>query len=243
MTDGDRRPGVAITARGLTDYMHMFDLDDAALTQRSFLDCASGASAFGAQVRLRGGTVISVDPAYSSSVETIRERVQTNLAGARSWLMQRDAAINWDYLGSARAYIATSTMGLDLFSYDYTAHRHHYVVGALPRIPLPDNVVDVALCANYLFAYGELTDAAQTAAAIAELARVARSHVLIHPLRHRCGAPVDDLDPVLDQLSAQDLSVEISTPSASWLVNAQTLRVSRQQRRATAPPQHTIHDG
>jgi hypothetical protein len=154
--------------------------------------------------------------------------------------MQHDAAINWDYLDSPAAYAATSTVSLDLFTYDYTDHPHHYVAGALPRIPLPDKAVDVAVCANFLFAYGEVTNAIQTAAAIAELARVARSHVLIHPFRHRSGAPVDYLDPVLDRLSAQNLSVEISTPAASWLINAQTLRVAGQERRATASLNVTV---
>jgi hypothetical protein len=226
--DGGHRVGIAITARGLNDYAQMFDLDDAVLGQNSFLDCASGASTFGAQVRLRGGTVISLDPAYSQDAEIIRGRVETYLAGARSWLMQQDDAINWDYLGSPDAYVCSSTVGLDLFTYDFTAHPCHYVAGALPRLPLPDNAVDIALCANFLFAYSESSDATETASAIGELTRVARSHVLVHPIRHRSGAAVQYLETVLAQLSAQDVHVDIWTPAASWLLNAQTLRVTCQ---------------
>jgi hypothetical protein len=150
---GDRRV-VAITARGLTDYAQMFDLDDAVLRQNSFLDCASGASTFGAQVRLRGGTVISVDPAYGGDAEEIRERVAANLAGAGSWLEQQSAALDWDYLGSAQAYIRSSALALDLFTSDFVANRRHYVAGALPQLPLPDGAVEIAVCANFLFAYG-----------------------------------------------------------------------------------------
>jgi hypothetical protein len=135
--------------------MQMFDLDDAELHQSSFLDCASGASTFGAQMRLRGGTVLSVDPVHNEGAEAIRRRVETNLAGARSWLVQQDDAINWDYLGSPDAYVGASTAGLDLFTYDFAAHPCHCVAGALPQLPLPDNAVDIALCANFLFAYSE----------------------------------------------------------------------------------------
>jgi hypothetical protein len=99
--------------------MQMFDLDDAELHQSSFLDCASGASTFGAQMRLRGGTVLSVDPVHNEGAEAIRRRVETNLAGARSWLVQQDDAINWDYLGSPDAYVGASTAGLDLFTYEF----------------------------------------------------------------------------------------------------------------------------
>jgi hypothetical protein len=96
----------------------MFDLDDTELRQSSFLDYASGASTFDVQMRLRGGMVLSVDPAYSEGAEAICGRVETNLDGARSWLVQQDDAINWDYLGSPDAYVGASTVGLDPFTYD-----------------------------------------------------------------------------------------------------------------------------
>lgn len=40
------RAAIAVTARSLDDYRGMFDLDDEAFTDFSFVDCASGASAF-----------------------------------------------------------------------------------------------------------------------------------------------------------------------------------------------------
>jgi len=45
----------------------MFLITDADLIAGPILDCPAGASPFGAQVRALGGTVISVDPAYSVS--------------------------------------------------------------------------------------------------------------------------------------------------------------------------------
>jgi hypothetical protein len=216
---------VAITARGLRDYAAMFDLDDTVLQRATFLDCAAGASAFGAQVRLQGGAVISADPAYRDGADAIRSRVAHSLAGAHSWLTQRHSAINWTFLGSIEAYVRSSELVLDLFVYDLLNNPQHYIAGAMPELPLPDNVVDVALCANLLFAYSEMFTAEQTTAAIVDLVRVARAQVLIHPTCDRSGEPVDYLDTVLDGLTARGLGTEVFTPSASWLANARTLRV------------------
>ena len=49
---------IAVTARDLADYRHMFALGDDMLAQCAFLDCASGASTFGAELRARGGQVL-----------------------------------------------------------------------------------------------------------------------------------------------------------------------------------------
>lgn len=54
----------AVTARGLFDYRHGFDLDDTELRAGPILDCAAGASPFAAQARARGATVTSVNPLY-----------------------------------------------------------------------------------------------------------------------------------------------------------------------------------
>ncbi len=103
--------------------------------------------------------------------------METNLARARSWLVQQGDVINWDYRGSPDAYVGASTAGLDLFTYDFMAHPRHSVAGALTRLPLPDNAVDIAVCANFLFAYSEMSDATETVSA-PRLAQAASSDLL-----------------------------------------------------------------
>lgn len=102
-------------------------------------------------------------------------------------------------------------MGLDLFTYDFIANRHHYVAGALPRLPLLNGAVDIAVCANFLFAYGELLAAAETLAAIIELTRIARSQVLIHLIGHRYGSTVNYSEKVLPELGARGFHAEVWT--------------------------------
>lgn len=128
---------VAITARGLGDYTRMFCLDENSLRENSFLDCASGASTFGAQLRLRGGSVISAAPTYRDGALAIRNRVEHNLAGAPAWLKQNSRSTNCDYLGSIDAYIRCSELGLDLFTHDLRSHPEHYLAAALPCLSLP----------------------------------------------------------------------------------------------------------
>ena len=52
----------------------MFALSDADLIAGPILDCPGGASSFGAQVRARGGDVVSVDPMYHASAAEILRR-------------------------------------------------------------------------------------------------------------------------------------------------------------------------
>ncbi|MGH3559010.1 MAG: hypothetical protein ACRDTK_16220 [Mycobacterium sp.] len=51
---------IAVTARGLDDYRQMFALDNDRLAQCSVLDCASGTSAFAAELRARGASTMRV---------------------------------------------------------------------------------------------------------------------------------------------------------------------------------------
>jgi hypothetical protein len=51
----------AMIVRGLSDYRHVFDLDDTELRAGPILDCAAGSSPFAAHARARGAAVTSVD--------------------------------------------------------------------------------------------------------------------------------------------------------------------------------------
>lgn len=95
---------IAVTARGLDDYRHMFALDDDTLAQCDFLDCASGASAFGAELRAHGGHVVSADPLCCAGLDAVRQRALHNLTRCEQWLGTHKGVINWDHVGSAAAY-------------------------------------------------------------------------------------------------------------------------------------------
>lgn len=84
---GESTASVAVTAHGLDDYRHMFVLDDGTLAHRRSLDCASGASAFGAELHARGSQTLSVDPLYGAGLDAVRERALHNLNHCGQWLV------------------------------------------------------------------------------------------------------------------------------------------------------------
>jgi hypothetical protein len=217
----------AITARSLDDYRHMFAFDEDALAQCDFLDCASGASAFGAELRARGGQVLSADPLYGAGLATVRERALHNLNNCEQWLGTHTDVIDWDHLGSPAAYRHNGLRSLASFSADFSAHPDQYLAASLPSIPLGDDTVDVALCANFLFAYADTFNVDCHIAAITELARIARSEVLNHPISARDGRNLDDFtDAVYRGVSAAGLHTQTFIAPGTWLRGASTMRVT-----------------
>jgi hypothetical protein len=218
---------IAVTARGLDDYRHMFALDDDTLAQCEFLDCASGASAFGAELRARGGRVLSADPLYGADLGAVRQRALHNLNNCEQWLGTHTDVINWDHLGSPAAYRRNGLRSLASFSADFAVHPDRYLPASLPSIPLDDDAVDVALCANFLFAYADTLDVDFHVAAITELARIAGSEVLIHPLNARDGRNLDDFTAAVDRgLTSAGLHTQTFIAPSTWLRGASTMRVS-----------------
>lgn len=124
MADGmaHERAAIAVTARSLDDYRGMFDLDDDAFTNCSFVDCASGASAFGAELRARGGQAWSVDPLYATGLQGVRQRALYNLANCEQWLLANADVINWQHVRSPGAYRHAGLNSLEAFGVDFVAH-------------------------------------------------------------------------------------------------------------------------
>lgn len=223
----DKSTAIAVTARGLDDYRSMFALDDDILANGDFLDCASGASAFGCELRARGGQAVSADPLYGAGLDAVRQRALHNLNNCERWLDTHTDIIDWDRLGSPAGYRRNGMRSLALFSADFAARPDRYLAASLPSIPLGDDTVDVALCANFLFAYADALDVDFHVTAITELARVARSEVLIHPISARDGRALDDFTDAVDRgLRAVGLNTQTFLAPNSWLRGASTMRIS-----------------
>lgn len=107
----------------------MFALDDDTLTKYFFLDCASGASPFGAQLRASGGQVLSADPLYGAGLDAVRERALHNLHNCEQWLSIHADIIDWDNLSSPATYRRNGLRSLASFSADFLATQ----TATLPR--------------------------------------------------------------------------------------------------------------
>jgi hypothetical protein len=95
---------VAVVARGLDDNVQMFALDSDQLTRTDFLDVASGASAFGAELRDRGGWALSCDPLYAQGLQAVAERAANGHRSDRGDPRRRRLCIT-DPFGVCSEYI------------------------------------------------------------------------------------------------------------------------------------------
>lgn len=179
---GQRIGAPVVSPRPLADYRTMFLLTDPELTAGPILDCAAGASPFGAQARLRGGSVVSVDPLFTASREELVELARRDTERVADWVAANPGAFDWDYLGAPEPALRAWDLAIDLFALDYEPDGHRYVAAALPSLPFPDGRFRLTVSSHYLFTYPAQVSFAEHVAAIAELVRVTTGEVRLSPL-------------------------------------------------------------
>ena len=211
--------GVSVTPRPLFDYRREFALTDDDLTGGRILDCPGGASPFGAQVRARGGEVISVDPAYARDAEDIRGMVEQNLAATPDWIRTKGDAIDWSDLGSENALVRAFEPAADLFFTDFAAHPEHYLAASLPDLPLPDRHARLALSSFLLFAYPDVFDLDAHVASLRELVRVA-DEARVFPLVDADASPYPHLDELRRILADEGIRTELRSTTATYSIGA-----------------------
>ncbi|RZS29629.1 hypothetical protein EV193_11932 [Herbihabitans rhizosphaerae] len=218
MSDSSSKPvpRLVVTSRPLPDYRNMFGLTDEEITGGPILDCAAGASPFGAQVRARGGEVVSVDPLYAESHSAITARIRADHDALTGWL-KPDGPTNWDYLGSPGALLRTFEVAADYFLADLAANPAHYVAGALPRLPFPDKHFRLAVTSHLLFTYPHLLDVDDHIAGITELVRVTDGEVRVYPLVDSVSTLYPKLDDVRKALADKGISTEVRQTMATYI--------------------------
>lgn len=200
---------IAATPRPLDDYRDIFLLEDKELVASRILDCGSGASPFGAQVRARGGTVVSVDPIYKRAANNLQAMVFDDLAHVARWTWEHRECFDWSNLGSPRMFERYFRLSAELFVADYRQDRAHYVPAGLPTLPFPDDAFDLSLCSHYLFSSANHPSYVETLSAVRELLRVTRSEVRIYPLSSLEGTTYPKLDELRTQLSADGYASQL----------------------------------
>ncbi|SDM47251.1 class I SAM-dependent methyltransferase [Allokutzneria albata] len=207
---------VLISSRTFGNYLSQFALTESDLLAGPVLDCPGGASDFAAELRSRGGRVVSVDPSYDLSVTALTERIDAGRAQVTEWARTQPERFSFDengvwehspvWEGSARRFLAD-------FTRDSAEGTGHYRAALLPNLPFADNSFALAVSGFLLFTYADQFDYAFHLAAVRELLRVA-SEVRLHPLNDSSAAPYQDLDRLLgdlDGVSARVLTVRGTT--------------------------------
>ena len=220
MTNPETRPigRLVVTPRALADYRDMFVLTDEDLVAGPILDCPGGASPFGAQVRARGGTVISVDPVYDTPAEELMALVRDDIERTYAWAASQDATVNWSYLGSAEAMRRAFEVGADLFAMDYEPGSLRYVTAALPHLPFPDRHFRLALCSHLLFCYPEYLGYDEHLAGLLELVRVTAGEVRVYPLIDTAATTYPRLTELRTALAGSGVHTEIRPARCAWQI-------------------------
>jgi len=188
--------------RSFEEYVQMFALTEHDLGRR-ILDCAAGPSSFQAELRRRGGSVVSADPIYAFSPEQIRARVESVRDSMMRQVGEQLDQFRWDFIRSPEHLEQLRMGAMEQFLQDYRADaaRARYVPQSLPRLDFPDATFDLALCSHCLFLYSDRLDTAFHLASVGELLRVARE-VRVFPVTDLAGAHSPHLATVREKYGA-----------------------------------------
>lgn len=207
---------LAVTPRPLAAYRDMFLLTDDELLAGPILDCPAGGSPFGAQVRARGGEVVSVDPAYHAAPAELVGRAGADVDRIVAWQRGHPDGFDWTYLGSPQAMERLWTAALDEFAADFALDGTRYVAAALPDLPFPDRHFALSVSGFLLFVYPELLDLDDHLAALLELSRVTRGEVRVYPLHDTVGHPYARLPELRDALRDRGIHTAIRSTGCSY---------------------------
>ncbi len=205
-----------ITARPLSDYRDMFLLTDEELCAGPILDCPGGASPFGAQVRARGGDVVSVDPMYETPQSEFAQLLERHIARHRAWMSAYPGGFDWSYIGSPASAARSFEVSAEFFLTDYVPASENYVAAALPTLPFDDQHFRLSLCSHLLFSYPEHLSYEDHVASLLELIRVSSDEVRVYPLVDTAGRTYPRLDELRRDLADTGVVTTVRTANCSY---------------------------
>lgn len=215
--------------RSFEEYIAMFDLSERDLRGR-ILGCGDGPASFNAELRRRGGRVISVDPLYVHGARTIARMVEAAFDDVIAQTRREQHRFVWREIRSVEELGQRRMRAMAAFLSDYGLRRRGqpYLAARLPDLPFADQSFDLALCSHLLFLYSEQLDLELHRAALGELVRVARE-VRVFPLLDVNAAISPHLNPLVDELSEAGYRPDIQPVRYEFQRGAnQMLRIRRE---------------
>lgn len=209
--------------RSLSEYEAMFNLTELDLNS-SIMGSSDGPSSFNAEWTAKGGTVISVDPIYQFSANTIAEKIEQVCPIVMNQVIQHHSDFVWTTIRTPAQLKAIRLKAMARFIDDYRQRKQAYISAALPDLPFADNTFDLALCSHFLFLYSAHYDEAFHFAAVQELCRIARQ-VRIYPLVTLDNSPSPYLDSIMSSLTRNGLCCRIEQVSYQFQHGANAMLV------------------
>lgn len=195
--------------RSLDEYIKMFNLE-VGDRQKRILGIADGPASFNAEATQQGFAVTSIDPIYQFSGADILSRFNAVVDDIIEQVRNTPDDWVWSYHASPDALKESRIQTLQRFLKDYDQGKREgrYRIGELPRLDLPDNAFDLALCSHFLFLYSDHRDEAFHRDAIDELLRVS-AEVRIFPLVTLMLRRSPYIDPIVADLTQRGYAVSI----------------------------------
>jgi len=195
--------------RSFDEYRRMFNLSEHDL-QLNILGCGDGPASFNAEMRARGGRVVSCDPLYQFSAGQIRERIEATYGNVVEQARRNRDKFVWDVIRSPEemGQIRMQAMHAFLVDYEMGNQDGRYVCGESPSLPFTAGAFDLALCSHFLFLYTDNLSLDFHHQAIADLLRIA-AEVRIFPLLTYNAEPSPYLGPVCARLETMGYEISI----------------------------------
>lgn len=218
-TDGDYTTNrfevdeFALIGRTFEEYVHMFDLDPAALAGQTVLDCPSGVCSFVRTANERRIDAMGVDVAYGMSTARLTQRANADHERVVAQLREKPSLFEWGFYGNIDGRSRYLKRAYEGFLDDFERNRDRYVHAVLPILPFDSNSFSVVLSAHFLFLYGDRLDQAFHIASLRELARVATEEVRVFPLVELDTSRYHALDSIVRTLENEGYTTEqVSVP-------------------------------
>ncbi|UPM43915.1 class I SAM-dependent methyltransferase [Halocatena salina] len=216
MTDTTERlevDGFALIGRTFEEYVHMFDLDPAALAGQTVLDCPSGVGSFVRTANDHGINAMGVDIAYGKSTARLLQLANTDHKRVVAQLREKSSLFEWGFYGDTDGRSRYLKRAYEEFLDDFEDNRDRYVHAALPVLPFNSDSFSVVLSAHFLFLYGDRLDREFHLPSLRELARVATEEVRVFPLSELDTNRYHELDSIVKTLETEGYTTEqVSVP-------------------------------
>jgi hypothetical protein len=218
---------VAFFGRTFDEYCQCLGFNRSAVRGCRVLDVAAGPSSFTAEARAHGATPVAVDPLYGCTPKALATYVQLDYDRMFREMRRLESLLTYRYFPSFEAAEASRRSAATRFLADYEDGfvQGRYVGGALPRLPFPDRVFDLTLCAHLLFLYAARFDYVWHLAACRELVRVTAGEVRIHPVCGLGGQPYPELPRLQADLRAAGITARVVQVDYKFFAGTDTTMV------------------
>jgi hypothetical protein len=174
--------GPIFIGRCWLEYLKMFNLKEAYLTNLKILDCAAGASSFTAHLANQGFDIRAVDILYNLKPNELENICREHLKLLVRSLSKIKNHFDWNFFLNLNELQRHRQNACQEFSVDYLQHRERYIFADLTSLPFPNNEFNLVLCSHLLFIYDHRLNYEFHYNSIKEMLRVCKGELRIYPL-------------------------------------------------------------